>query len=202
MIDRSPFTIAIIGGIACGKTTALNFFKQQQIMTVSADEIAKQLTQIGTKEYIAIVAKLGKTILQKNNELNRTKLRNLLITSPDFKIWLESLLHPQIKKILLHIKKECKSPYFVMEIPLLKNKNDYKIDKVLCLHSASKIQMTRLEQRNLSKQDIHGLLDLQIPYEQRIKLADDIIENNGNLEELNLALEKIHQKYLILAKHH
>lgn len=199
---HSPYTIAIIGGIACGKSSALQFFKDKKIEVFSADIIAKELTQIGTQEYLKIVSKLGPSILQANQELDRSKLRNLLINNSSFKQWLESLLHPKIKSLLLEAKNHAKSPYCVLEIPLLKSKDDYQINRVLCINCSPNTQISRLKTRQLSKEDIQGMLDLQIPFKERIALADDILENNGNLDDFYQKLEDLHQKYVFASSHH
>jgi len=202
MTQHPPYTIAIIGGIACGKSAALQFFHEKKIEVFSADIIAKQLTQIGTDEYRAIITHIGSDILLPNQELDRAKLRNLLISNLKFKLWLESLLHPKIKTLLIEARNYAQSPYCVLEIPLLKSKDDYQINRVLCINCRTETQIARLKTRNLSEHDIQGMLDLQIPLKQRLELADDILENDGDLNEFYLRLEQLHQQYLLASVRH
>lgn len=195
-----PYTIALIGGIACGKSTALNFFTQQGIETFSADVIAKQLLAKNTKFYHAIIDHLGKKLLTPDGELNKHFLRQLLIHHPEHKRWLEQLLHPEIKRLLIKARNQVKSPYCVLEIPLLIDKTSYPVDKILSIESHTTLQRERLTSRQLSPNEIEGLLSIQTPKATRMQIADDVIDNNENKQELFETLKELHQRYLKAAK--
>lgn len=191
--------IGLIGGIASGKTTALDFFKSEGIETFSADEIARQLTQMNNPCFEAILSHCGPEFLLPNGELDRTLLRQKIMIEPSFKTWLESLLHPLIQEVLIKNILECTGPYCIVEIPLLKEKNRYHLDRVLYIKSSESEQKKRLESRGLSKEHIEGMLKLQIPEQHRNQLADDIIENNSTYENFLKKLQAIHQQYLNLS---
>jgi dephospho-CoA kinase len=196
MPSSHPYAIGLIGGIACGKSTALDYFKAQDIETFSADSIAKQLTQKGTPFYQAIINHIKSPILTEDNELDRAKLRQLLIHNPEFKQWLERLLHPEIKQQLIQKSQKAKSPYCVLEIPLLQDKATYPLNTILSIESTPILQKQRLALRGLNDTEILGLLNIQTPKSLRLQIADDVIENTGNKEELYKKLEKLHHSYL------
>jgi dephospho-CoA kinase len=194
------YTVALIGGIACGKSTALNFFSRHNIPCASADVFAKTLLNQGTHAYQVLLTKLGHDYLNSDGEFDRSKLRKLLLEDKDFKIYLESLLHPLIQQQMLEWQKNLAAPYCVLEIPLLQDKKSYLIDRVLCIQSDSSLQKLRLKQRMLDDGEIQGLLAVQIPHALRLKLADDVIDNDGTIADFENQLNECHQKYLKLSQ--
>lgn len=192
--------IGLIGGIGCGKSTALAFFEQQGVNCFSADKIAQQLLQPPSPFFSKVAQHLGHTALNKQGHLNRNYLRHLLISSPEFKSWLESLMHPEIQTQLIQLVQHSSSPYCVLEIPLLKDPKPYGIQRILCIDCHEDLQKQRLQQRCLSENEINGLLAAQIPKALRHQMANDLIENNGDLNEFLQKLTRLHADYLQLAK--
>ena len=190
------FKVGLIGGIASGKTAALQYFKSLGIETFSADEIARQLTQKKGSCFQTIINHCGHDYLLPNGELNREMLRQKLIQEPSFKHWLEALLHPLIQSILIEKMNACHTPYCIVEIPLLKDKSPYQLDRVLYIKSSPQIQQSRLVSRGLSETHMKGMLQLQIPEQEREQLADDIVVNDQSLNELHKQIDKLHQFYL------
>lgn len=190
------FLVGLIGGIASGKSSALQFFQQQGIDCYSADVIAHQLLRPNSLVYQAIRQHLGAKVLLPNGELNRAYIRQQLLHNRTFKIWLETLMHPKIQQILITKSQASQSPYCVLEIPLLKAPQDYQLQRVLCIDCPEDLQKKRLLARNLSKTEMQGLLELQIPRDQRLALADDVIDNAGTLLALQDQLMVLHQNYL------
>lgn len=194
------YSIGLIGGIACGKSYAIDFFLQHGIQCINADHLAKSLLDRDTPCYNQLLEKIGQNYLTPQHEFDRAKLRTLLLKDKKFKHYLESLLHPEIQKQMLDWQSKVTSQYCVMEIPLLQNKASYHLDRVLCIQSQEKNQIQRLKQRHLNDQEIQGLLAIQIPWENRQKLADDIINNDLTPEEFRIQLMLMHEKYLKLSQ--
>lgn len=198
MMTHPPYTIALIGGIASGKSSILNFFEKLGIKTISADVIAKEILKKKQPAYVAIVNHLGPSILLDNQELNRAHLREKLISEPSFKKWLENLTHPIIQKKILESIQQAKSVYCVVEIPLLQNRTDYPIDRVLWVNTPEDKQRIYLKARGLKPYEIEGLLKIQIEKNQQKSLADDIIENVASLQKLEQEVQALHTKYIEL----
>ncbi len=200
ILMNTALRIGLIGGIASGKSTALQFFLDQGVECFSADKIAHQLLAQGQSTYQAICKHLGDEVKLENGDINRSKLRERLILQPTFKIWLEKLMHPQIQKKLIDLAKLAKSPYCVLEIPLLKDPKVYQIQRVLYIDCKPATQIQRLQQRQLTPEEINGLMKLQVPHTERIKMATELIENSGNLKLFYQQLAQVHQLYLDLSK--
>lgn len=189
------YTIALIGGIASGKSTLLKMFRDLGIECFSADEIARDIVKINQPAYLAIVHHLGQDYLLPNQELDRAKIRIKMLNDSHFKTWLEHLTYPLIRKSLQEARKNTKSPYCVLEIPLLKNKADYQIDRVLLIQTTPERQKDFLKQRGLTDDEISKLLQAQIPEHIRLQLADDIIDNSQSIETLEKKIKKLHRIY-------
>lgn len=193
------FRIGLIGGIASGKSTALQYFKSLGIDTFNADEEARNLTRKNTPCFQHIREYFGNACLLSTGELDRSFLRQKLIQDPKFKSWLEDLLHPLIQHTLNQKMCQSKTPYCVVEIPLLKDKKTYQLNRVLYIKSSPSEQLTRLRTRGLSPNDIQGMLQAQINEKIREKLADDVIFNDVTLIALQQQLHQFHELYLSLA---
>ena len=190
------YKVGLIGGIASGKTAALHYFKSLGIDTFSADEVARQLKLKNSPCFQKIITHCGPKYLLPNGELNRDLLRQKLIQEPAFKNWLEDLLHPLIQDILKKNMNASKTSYCIVEIPLLKDKASYHLDRVLYIKSSPHTQQSRLTKRGLSHTHIQGMLKLQISEQEREKIADDIVMNNDTLENLHHEIDRLHQFYL------
>lgn len=195
---KKHFIVALIGGIASGKSSVLHFFQSLGIDTISADVIAKQILQKGKPAYDAILNHLGQHFLLENKELDRSKIRHYLITQPDFKIWLEQLTHPIIREKIIHDIHQSKTPYVMVEIPLLKNRKDYPISSVLYVQTSEEQQKKYLQKRGLNDFEIKRLLELQTPKSIQTIMADDILQNDSDLKTLQEKVQALHEKYLKL----
>lgn len=192
-VDNLMETYILIGGIASGKSTALAIFRELGIACFSADEIARECVATGTPYYQAIIEKCGPKIIDETDSIHRERLRKRMLQDKDFKSWLESLLHPEIRKRLIEKAAHAPGPYCVLEIPLLKNKTDYPHTKVLYIHTNSDRQKAFLKKRGLSQAEIKSLLAIQIPEKLSFDLADIVIENEGDLNDLKENILAFHQ---------
>lgn len=194
--------IGLTGSIGSGKTTASELFSQKDIPIINADTIARQLLDIDTPEYHKVIAHFGKDIINEDKSLNRGKIRKIIFANQQQKIWLEQLLHPQIKlsinNSIISLKHKQPAPsYCIVEIPLLKDKANYPmLDRMLLIDCNQKTQIERVTNRdNCSEDLIHSIIASHPAIDKRRKNADDIIENNGTLDELKQKIEKQHKLY-------
>lgn len=193
--------IGLTGGIGSGKSTVANLFKAKSIDVIDLDQIARDVVEPGTIAIKEIAEHFGKTVLLENGSLNRKKLGDIVFNNAKEKAWLESLLHPLIHAQQELIIEQSLSPYIVIEIPLLvENKRQNDVDRVLLIQSDKKKQIERAILRGKqTEEQIKNIIALQATEEQRKKVADDIIENNGPEAELAQAIDQLHQQYLHLA---
>lgn len=111
--------IGLTGGFACGKSTAANYFAELGVTVIDADVIAREITNKHTAIFAEIVTHFGVEITDKNGELNRAKLRELIFTNTHHRQWLENLLHPIIRKKMQQQATQATSAYCILVIQLI-----------------------------------------------------------------------------------
>jgi len=200
-MNSAIWIAAITGGIGSGKSTAVSFFREQGIEVVDADAIARDLLNAGQQAYHETLAHFGSAILMPDQSINRTSLRTLILSHPEERLWLESLLHPLIRKEIKKRIETIMSPYGLADIPLLKRREDFAyIKRVLVIDCPIELQMTRIQERDkISPQEARQIIQTQISREARLALADDIIYNDKDIKHFYQALQNVHKHYLALA---
>lgn len=195
-------TIGLTGGIGCGKTTVAQYFQKLGITVIDADTIAHELVAPKTAAHSEIFRHFGSAILLENGQINRKKLREIIFADAEQRAWLEQLLHPLILQEINHRKKNAHSPYCILMVPLLLEKNIYQdIDRILVIDADENLQIQRVQQRDqLTIEQVKAILATQLARQDRLKLADDVIENNGNLSKLHKQIDVLHQRYVQLAQ--
>lgn len=198
-----PFIIGLTGGIACGKTTASDFFSDQGIEIIDADLVSRQVVQPGQPALEEIVKLFGSDILDSDGQLNRQKMRTLVFQDKSKRKQLENILHPVIRSRLDQLLKESHGDYVVFSVPLLIESGlQSRADRVLVIDVEPQTQLKRLTDRDgISLEQAHAMIDAQLPREKRNLAADDIIDNSTTLERFLAELEKSHDKYLALSQH-
>ncbi|MDK9783379.1 dephospho-CoA kinase [Vibrio sp. B172a] len=197
------FVIGLTGGIASGKTTVANLFKQQfKIDIVDADIVAREVVEPGTPGLNAIVEHFGAGIVRDDQTLDRAKLREKIFSNPEEKAWLNGLLHPMIREKMIEDLEQITSDYALLVVPLLvENKLDSLCDRVLVVDVDPQTQISRTVKRdNVSEEQANAILASQASREQRLALADDVVKNNPDDPDLLLQITDLHEKYLAMCK--
>ncbi|MGI0117379.1 dephospho-CoA kinase [Zooshikella sp. RANM57] len=192
------FIVGLTGGIGSGKSAATAFFKQQGIHIEDADQVSRMLVEKGSPALSQIVAHFGKSILNDDQSLNRRKLREIIFQNQQQRQWLEQLLHPLINMKMLGDLNSASSPYAIMVSPLLLETEQHKlVNRVLVIDTTEDIQIQRVCNRDQQDADqVEAIIASQLPRTKRLAMADDIIDNSGNLDQLYTKLASIHQTYL------
>ena len=187
--------IGLTGGIGSGKTAVSDTFEELGIAVVDADLASRVVVEKGKPCLEEITKHFGSEILTENEELDRAKLREIIFQSDEEKYWLESILHPAIARQIQDELSASTSPYTILVSPLLleTNQKDF-CDKVLAVDVPVELQMERtLKRDGVSEEQVKSIIKAQISREKRLELADEIIVNDGSLEDLQLAVRKLHQ---------
>ncbi|MGJ8619138.1 MAG: dephospho-CoA kinase [Methylophilaceae bacterium] len=194
------FTIALTGGIGCGKSEATNIFASLGVPIVDLDVISHQLTAEKQPLVIQIAEIFGHQYMTKRGALDRPKMRQHVFANEQALAQLNQILHPAIhKEALRQLQLYIDMPYTILAIPLLEEDSVYatSINRVLVIDCEQKKQIERVKQRSqLTEPEIKQILKAQMPRQLRIKMADDLIENNGSIAELRQKIENLHQKYI------
>ncbi len=197
----ASLTIALTGGIASGKTTVANLFAERGAAIVDADIVARELVAPGQPALAEIEAAFGSEMLTPAAELDRRRMRELILASDVERRRLEAILHPRVRSELLARANACTTAYCVLVIPLLaESQHAYDwIDRVLVVDVPRAQQFSRLVQRDgMTPAFAERALAAQATREQRLELADDVVDNGGAPQALVGAIERLHMRYLAL----
>ena len=190
--------IGLTGGIGSGKTAVSETFEKLGITVVDADLASRVVVEKGKPCLEEIAKHFGDDILNENDELNRAKLREIIFNSDSEKSWLESLLHPAIAEQIKDELNASKSPYTILVSPLLleTNQRDF-CDKILVVDVPIEIQMERTTKRDgVSEDQVKSIIKSQINRDERLQLADEIIINEGTIEDLEVIVRELHEKLI------
>ena len=193
--------IGLTGGIGSGKSLAGDFFKSKNIEVIDADDLAHNALSKNGKGYIEFLDVFGETFLDENSEIDRKALREYIFKNPEMKNRLEEIVHPIVQDDILSFINNSNSAYRVIIVPLIaETKSSSFYDRVLAIECNINIQVKRASKRDNSSEDqILKIIQSQASAEERNKIANDVVKNNGTKEEFIMSLEDIHSKYLMLA---
>ena len=190
--------IGLTGGIGSGKTAASDAFKSLGIDIIDADMSSRRVVERGQPALEDIQDHFGSDILDSENNLDRAKLREIIFQDPKERVWLEELLHPKIAQHIKDQLESSKSPYCVLVSPLLLETEQKSFcSSVLVVDVPEESQISRTSKRDgVSEEQVKSIIATQINREQRLKQADEIIMNDGSIEELKEKILVLHTKYL------
>ena len=193
--------IALTGGIGSGKTTVSNYFRKLGVPVLDADETSHEVTQAGQPAVRKIADVFGDSVLDSNNNLDRATLRNIVFGDPESRKQLESILHPEIRQRMSEGASRTQSPYCIFSIPLLIETSQHtSYDRVLVVEAAEDRRRSWIKARSdLTQNEITAILSAQVSDEQRRRVADDILINDGRIDDLHTRIDRLHQTYLALS---
>lgn len=191
--------VGLTGGIGSGKSTVAELFAALGAPVIDADVIAREVLVHDKTHTAEIVARFGAEILNAQGELNRSKLRTLVFENPVQREWLEQLLHPPILDGIQQRLSKLNAPYCIVVIPLLTEvvAAQELVDRVLVVDVLEETQIARVSSRDkLTVAAVKKMMSSQASREQRLAIADDVLENEGDLETLERKVLALHDRYL------
>lgn len=203
MNQHLPFRVALTGGIACGKTTATDMFAALGVPVIDADVISHELTAAGQPGLEALTARFGDSILLPDGQLDRPALRKKLFSDDTVRKQVNDLLHPLILSEMQYRLAQCNTAeYVILAIPLAVETGSTRMaDRILVVDCDPQQQIARLQLRDQDDGDqAQKILQVQTGRENRLAHADDVIDNNGDLDSLQQQVAKLHSHYQSLAK--
>lgn len=197
------FKVGLTGGIGSGKTSVCKVFADCGIDIIEADNVSREVVELGSPCLKAIHEHFGDDILLNDGNLNRAVLRQRIFSNTGEKHWLEQLLHPAIRKRIIEKLEESTSDYCILSSPLFFETNQQVlVNRTLVVDVPEEIQLARASARDdVDQKHIRAIMDSQIDRDKRLELADDIIDNSGDFELARKAALELHTYYLELASH-
>jgi len=189
------YAVALTGGIASGKSTATIMLSLFGFRFIDADKIAHQIIETQHQEIINI---FGESSIV-DGKVDRKALGKIIFSNKEKKIELEELMHPLIyKEILAQSKKQDKhqKPYLI-DIPLFFEKGNYPIAESVVVYTPKSKQIERLMDRDkITKEEAIQKIESQMPINKKRDNATYIIDNSGDLKQLEIECEKVKKSIL------
>ena len=201
MTARPPFRVALTGGIASGKSTVAAMFAELGVPVIDTDVIARAVVEPGQPALEAVVDAFGPGVLGSDGRVDRRRLRERIFADADARLRLNAILHPAIRAEMERQSRAAGGEYQLLVIPLLTEggRRDH-VDRVLLVDVPEALQVERLMMRDgVSREQAQASLDAQATRPQRLALADDVLRNSGQPDELRAGVAELHDRYRALA---
>ena len=193
--------IGLTGGIASGKSTVAGMFADLGVTIVDTDVIAREIVTPGQPALEEVRRAFGNEVIGDDGTLDRKHLRSIVIADDASRLLLESILHPRIREEAARQSAMASGPYHLIVVPLLADSPMRRdIDRVLVVDCEETVQLARLLDRDAeSEAQARRMIAAQASRAERLAIADDIIRNDGSLEETEEQVVRLHRKYLSLS---
>jgi dephospho-CoA kinase len=196
------FIVGLTGGIGSGKSAAASLFEQLGAAVVDTDAIAHELTAPGGAAIDPIRTAFGDDVIDARGALDRAAMRRKVFSDAQAKARLEAILHPMIRAEADRRSADARAPYVVLVVPLLVESGSYRsrVQRVAVVDCPEEIQVARVMSRSgLSAEEARAIMTTQVGREARLAVADDVIDNGGELAALRPQIEALHRRYLEMA---
>ena len=194
--------VGLTGGIGSGKSAAANFFQNEGVTVIDADDLAREVIEKNTLGYESIVDYFGSKIIDSNGLIDRACLRKEVFEKKKKKKVLESIIHPLVRDLMAKRIATSQSSYSIVMVPLIFETNSMSnYNRILVIDCDPSLQLERATLRdNNSKDQIQKIIDTQCSREERLSIANDIIPNNDSLKNLKVRSIAMHKFYLDLSQ--
>ncbi|MFQ5881934.1 MAG: dephospho-CoA kinase [Candidatus Methylomirabilales bacterium] len=190
--------VGLTGGIAAGKSTVARMFAKWGAAVLDADEMVRELQSPGTEVYQATVEAFGPLILQADGTIDRNVLGEMVFRDERLRRRLEAIVHPALVAAVEERLDQLRTqgvPISVVELPLLiEAKSQSRFDWVVVVSAPEEAQVTRLmAARRLTQEEALARIHSQMPLREKVKRADFVIENGGDLQETERRVQEVYK---------
>ena len=204
-MQKSKFKLGLTGGIGSGKTQVANLLAGWGASVIDTDLIAHSLTAPGGQAIEPIRQMFGAEVFELSGALNRARMRELVFADPARRVELEAILHPLIGQAVRQEAEQAQGLHVVFVVPLLVESGRWRqqIDRLCVVDCDQLTQIERVQSRSgLALATIQKILAAQATREQRLAVADDVIDNSKavTMSDLEKQVLVLHQGWCNLAQ--
>jgi len=192
------FLVGLTGGFGSGKSTVADILTALGLKVISADKLARDVCQPGTPAYDEIVEAFGEEVVAEDGGLDRKRLGDIVFADPAFLRRLNSIVHPRViareGELLKQIEESAKDAIVVLDVPLLIEVERHRlVDFVVVVNAPTEQRLERLKKKfgGLDRASLEARMRQQMPLEEKVKLADFVVDNSGGPEATREQTEKL-----------
>jgi dephospho-CoA kinase len=197
--------VGLTGGIATGKSYVLGVLRELGCEVIDADTLAHQAIEPGKPAYQDIVAEFGPEVLHEDGTINRAALGALVFTDADKRARLNAIVHPRVFESqaawLAEVAARDPHAIAVVDAALMVETGSYKrFDKLVVVYCEPQLQLERLMARNnLSREQTEARIKAQLPSEEKLKVADYVINTSLSFEDTRHQVEALYRQLQTIA---
>jgi dephospho-CoA kinase len=182
---KKKIILGLTGSFGSGKSTVAAIFKSFGACVIDADKIAHRLISPGSKVYKKIINVFDRGILKANKDVDRRKLGGAVFGNKHLLKKLNSIMHPEIIRVIKQKMKASSEDVIVLDAPLLIEAGlDKIVDKLIVVTITREKQVKRVcKKTGLTRPDILRRIKAQIPLREKVRAADFVIDNSGTFEK-------------------
>lgn len=194
---KRPLRVGLTGGIACGKSVVAEMFAELGAEIIDTDVIAREIVAPGKPALIEVRKRFGDQVLSDDGSLDRAALREIVFSDSRARRDLEAILHPRIREETRRRARQGRGDYQLIVVPLLYESPIREfVDRILVVDCDEKTQLERLLARDSeSAAQAMRMIEAQATREQRLSIADDVVDNSGDLEVTREAVRALDALY-------
>lgn len=185
--------VGLTGGIGAGKSTVAQMLADRGAVVIDADRIAREVVEPGTPTLAKLVERFGPEILQPDGSLDRPALAQRAFVDDATRKELEAITHPAIgEEFLRRVAEAPPGAVVIHDVPLLvESKRGFEYAAVIVVEAPIETRLDRLESRGIPRDDARRRIDLQASDEDRRKVATWVVDNAGELADLEQQIAEI-----------
>ena len=196
---RAMLHVGLTGNIASGKSTAASIFAELGAHVVDADRIVHGLLRSGTETYLKIVEAFGRQILGPNGEIDRRSLGRIVFAHADQRSRLNAITHPDVRaaigRKIYGLEQTSPRGIVVVDAALMIETGGYAMYHCLIVVTCTEsLQISRIMSRDgLTESEARARMSSQMPVEEKLKLANYVIDTSGTMTQTRDQVEEIYR---------
>ena len=186
--------VGLTGGIGSGKSTISSLLEGKGAIIIDADAIVREVQLPGSPVLTELAEKFGTSVLATDGSLDRQALANIVFTDPDALKALNAIVHPAVGKEMNRrmIEQRTTDHVVVLDIPLLTENPREGLQGKIVVDVPVEVQVDRLvKYRGFDEADARARISRQATREQRLATADFVVDNSGDLADLQPQIDKL-----------
>jgi len=193
------YVVGLTGGIGSGKSTVCEMFARRGAKIVDADAITRELQQPGTEVFDEMVDAFGPEVVQRDGTLDRGAVARIVFSDPDKRHVLQQIVWPRVgARVAELVGAAGDDDIVILDVPLMAESTEGSrrfANTIVVVDAAPETQIAHLEAKGVAADDARVRMAAQASRDERLKLADHVLTNDGPVDELEKQVEALWEQF-------